>query len=139
MLERILVHIHNWFEHEVYTGEWEVTDGSLDLPFLLEGQYFRVVGSIFNNGLHKYPVEGLQNEKFKGEIWALAIPNELMELAEEIEEWNAKYGQYSLSPYQSESFGGYTYSKGSGSSDSVSFGGWQEAFKSRLNPWRKLS
>ena len=41
------------------------------------------------------------------------------------------------SPYVSESFGGYSYTKRSGS-DSGSVGGWQEAFKARLSPWRKL-
>ena len=43
------------------------------------------------------------------------------------------------SPYQSESFGGYSYTKASaGSSDSGEGITWQKKFKSQLNQWRKI-
>ena len=44
-----------------------------------------------------------------------------------------------MSPYMSESFGGYSYSKGA--SNTASGGSvvtWQDAFKTRLAPWRKI-
>ena len=50
---------------------------------------------------------------------------------------NLKYGEKSLSPYQSESFGGYSYTKASASNgDQVD---WKTVFRSRLNRWRKIS
>ena len=45
------------------------------------------------------------------------------------------------SPYQSESFDGYTYTIKSGSTSNSASGGltgWQAEFGSRLNQWRKM-
>ena len=103
-----------------------------------EGQYYRICGSVFNDGLHKYGDTGdkLQNETFTGTVWALAIPKTIVELAEEIEAWQAKNGEAAQNPYSSESFGGYSYSK---ATDATTGGPvtWQTAFRSQLNPWRK--
>lgn len=141
MLEKVLIHIHNWFEDSVRPGNWEVIGGSLDLPFLQEGQYYRITGSVFNDGLHKYPDNDLTDEQFSGIIYGLAIPKAVIELAQEIEEWETENKKMLDSPYQSESFGGYSYSKGSGveagGKDDPS-SGWQRHFMSRFTPWRKL-
>lgn len=139
MLERVLTHIHNWFEKNGRFGEWKISDGSLYLPFIQNGQYYRIIGSIFNDGLHLYPSDDLKDETFYGHIYGLAIPNQVIEISKEIEEWQEKNGDQSDSPFQSESFGGYSYSKGSDSSDSDGLSGWQKAFASKLSPWRKLS
>jgi hypothetical protein len=144
MLEQILDYIHNWFMVEIERGNFSVSDGSIDVaPELLQdGQYFRIVGSVFNDGLHQWPAEDLHDEaEFSGEIWALAVPEELVGIAAEIEEWNSTYGDAVLSPFQSESFGGYSYTRGSGglgvsSSPSPA---WASAFAPRLNRWRKLA
>lgn len=119
------------------SGKWEVSDGCIDLP-LLDGQYYRIVGSVFNDGLHQYPDNDLTDEVFSGNIYGLAIPKQLIEIANEIKDWQDKNGDAADSPYQSESFGGYSYSKASGSSGDGSLSGWQLAFASKLNPWRKL-
>ena len=66
------------------------------------------------------------------------IPKAVVELAGEIAAWQEKYGAVIDSPYTSESFGGYSYSKASGAGDSAGSGGWQAAFRARLNPYRKL-
>lgn len=141
MLEKVLTYIHNWFERAVIVDEWEIKDQSLDLSFLQDGQYFRIVGSVFNDGLHQYPADDLRDEKFRGAVWPLAIPRDLVELAGEIKEWDEKHGAEAASPYASESFGGYSYSlgsdvSGSGSEDPTN--GWQRAFMARLIPYRKL-
>lgn len=139
MLEQILTHVNNWFVVGIYDGEFTVEDGSITLPFLQDGQYFRVIGSVFNDGLHKYPTENLLDETFCGTVWALAIPPAVLSLSEDVQKWQEKHGDAVLSPYTSESFGGYAYTKASaGKPGTVGVAGWQDAFRSRLNDFRKL-
>ena len=137
MLEQVLRHLNNWFLVEIREGTFTVENGSITLPFLLTNQYFRIVGSVFNDGLHQYPAVDLTDETFTGSVWALAVPKAVIDLSVEIEAWQEKNGDASVSPYQSESFGGYSYSK---ATDSASGGAvtWQTAFRSRLNAWRKI-
>lgn len=136
MLETVLQNLNNWFlvPDGVHAGEFTVQGGQLTLPFLQTGQYFRVVGSVFNDGLHQYPVADLTDETFTGSVWALAVPKAVIELAEEIDAWQTKNGD--PGPFTSESFGGYSYSKATNASGMAV--GWQDVFKSRLNDWRKL-
>ena len=139
MLEQVLMHLKNWFlvPGGIHEGTYTIEDGGITLPFLANGQYFRICGSVFNDGLHQYPASDLKAETFEGNVWALAVPQAVIELAYEIESWQTKNGDASVSPYQSESFGGYQYSK---ATDSASGGAvtWQSAFRSRLSAWRKL-
>lgn len=141
-LEQILISIHNWFLRDVTAGEWEIKEGNVDLPNLQEGQYFRIIGSVFNDGLHQYPANDLQDETFTGQVWGLAIPKAMLELADEIEDWIKKYGESVSSPFNSESFENYSYSKasgtmGNGNADPAT--GWQREFMARLTPFRKLA
>ena len=139
MLEQVLMHLKNWFlvPGGIHEGTYTIEDGGITLPFLANGQYFRICGSVFNDGLHQYPASDLKAEAFEGTVWALAVPQAVIDLAAEIEAWQKKNGDASVSPYQAESFGGYSYSK---ATDSASGGAvtWQSAFRSRLNAWRKL-
>jgi hypothetical protein len=129
-----------------YYGTFSFQNGQLvsSEVSLKDGQYFRVIGSTFNDGVHTFPHdESLVDEDFTGSIWAMAVPPAVIALASEIEEWQNKYGGVDstlMSPYNSESFGGYSYSKsGGGSGDGTSLAGtWQGAFASRLNRWRKI-
>lgn len=139
MLEIVLRSIKNWFFREARTGTYTIAGGKLELPFLQQGQYFRIIGSVFNDGVHQYTDNlSLDDEKFTGEIWALAIPKALLNLVGEIEAWQKKNGEVSAGLYKSESFGGYSYTVkddvGSGGGDSS----WVGAFSSRLNQWRKI-
>ena len=139
MLEQVLMHLKNWFlvPGGIHEGTYTIEDGGIALPFLANGQYFRICGSVFNDGLHQYPASDLKAETFDGTVWALAVPQAVIDLATEIESWQTKNGDASVSPYQSESFGGYSYSK---ATDSANGGAmtWQTAFRSRLSAWRKL-
>ena len=139
MLEQVLMNIRNWFPVKggIYSGTFTIKDGVITLPFLADGQYFRICGSVFNDGLHQYNVLDLTDETFTGTIWALAIPKSVIELADEIQKWQEKNGEASVSPYQSESFGGYSYSKATDAEtrDAVT---WQSAFKKQLSAWRKI-
>ena len=136
MLEDVCGHLNNWFTEpeEIRSGTFTVEGGELDLPYLAEGQHFRIVGSVFNDGIHCYGMRKLISETFTGTVWAMKVPPALLDLVEEITVWQEKYGEAASGPYQSESFGGYTYTKVSvdGASD------WQSVFRKRLNRWRKL-
>lgn len=141
MLEEILRTCNNWFlvPYGIHTGTFSVEGGSIALPFLAEGQYFRVVGSVFNDGVYQYPpsVVELVDETFDGAIWALAIPKSVVDLAERVQEWNEKYQATATGPYQSESFGGYSYSR---ATDPKTGGAvtWKTAFADELSRLRKI-
>ena len=141
ILTELCQELRNWFcdeDSDVYEGTYTVENGKLSLPFLLNGQYFRIKGSVFNDGVQKYDENlELQDETFTGTIWAMKIPQAVLELADEIESWNEKNGEAVTSPYQSESWGGYSYSLKSGGAESGSIG-WKTVFASSLNRWRKL-
>jgi hypothetical protein len=106
MLEEILMYLNNWFLVSVNEGTYIIEDGSITLPFLVPGQYFRILGSVFNDGLHQYPADDLTDETFDGTVWALSVPKRIITLADEMAEWAAKNGVAGI--YQSESFGGYS-------------------------------
>lgn len=139
MLEQILEHLHNYFvvPNGVHEGVFTITDGKVELPFLQKGQYFRICGSVFNDGLHQY-TDGLAlhlaDETFDGTVWALAIPKSVLDLAAEIEAWEEKNA--AETPFVSESFGGYSYSRATNANGQPA--GWQDVFRARLNPYRKL-
>lgn len=139
MLEQILRHLNNWFwvRNGIHAGEFNVQDGRLTLPFLQTGQYFRVIGSVFNDGVYQYPASDMTDEVFDGAVWALAIPKSFLDLVGEIEAWQEKNGDSANSPFSSESFGGYSYSK---STDPTTGGAvtWETAFRKQLNQWRKI-
>ena len=136
MLEQVLQHLNNWFlvPDGIDTGEFIVQDGGITLPFLQTGQYFRVVGSVFNDGLHQYPAKDMTEETFDGAVWALAVPKSVISLADEIAAWDEKNGV--PGPYTSESFGGYSYGKATNTSGVAV--GWHDVFKGRLNTWRRI-
>ena len=129
--------LHNYFVKEKHTGTFTIENGSISLPFLLNGQHFRIVGSILNDGVWDYPCLGLIDESFRGEIWAMGIPPALIALLTEINEWIDKYGASAESPYQSESFAGYSYSKATGEKNKTAVK-WQTVFSSELSRWRKI-
>lgn len=142
MLERILTAINNWFPVEggIHSGTYTVKDGSIALPFLQNGQYFRIVGSVFNDGLHRYgpDMEALTDETFDGTIWALAIPKAVIDAAREAEAWFAKNGAVADSPFSSESFGGYAYAKDNTAAQSVASSGLPASIRARLKPYQRI-
>lgn len=141
MLETVLIHLKNWFvvPRGVHEGTYTIENSTLELPFLQDGQYYRICGSVFNDGLHKYGdiADALQNETFTGTVWALAIPKAVVDMAAKIEEWQTKNGDAVASPYQSESFGGYSYTKATDTTTGAA-ATWETVFRTQLNPYRKL-
>ena len=131
MLEQVLRHLNNWFLVDIHEGTFTVENGSITLPFLLTSQYFRIVGSTFNDGVYQYPEANLTDETFTGEIWAMRVPPAFIELSERIDAWTAKHAETLKTPYTSESFAGYSYTIAQNQSA-------MQIFSRELNKWRKL-
>lgn len=138
MLEQVLLSLRNWFVADKRTGRVRIEGGSLVPPAgldLKDDQYIRITGSTFNDGLHRWPCTGMTDEEFVGTVWALAVPRAVIDLADEIEAWQTEHAEELGSPYASESFGGYSYTRVGGDGSPIT---WRQQFKARLDPWRKL-
>lgn len=146
MLSTVCAEIKNYFTYagDKHFGDFAIVGGvitpSLDFPT----DYFRIVGSHKNDGVHK-TTDVLEDEgQFHGAIWIMSPPKDFLDLVAEIEAWQEKYGGVDsalMSPFQSESFGGYSYSKasgGSGLSGASSVPTWQSMYASRLNAYRRI-
>lgn len=139
MIDQVCAHIHNYFEIDpvtgqpmIYPGHYTIQNGGISIPFLRPGQYFRVFGSVFNDGVHQYGVDALDDEEFDGVIWEMRPPKPFIDLVAEITEWVEKYGDVATSPYQSENvIGVYSYTRASGTT-------WKQCFAARLAPWRRI-
>lgn len=133
MLEEIMREIHNFFPTRTYSGEFTIEDSIISPQCITEGQYIFIEGSVFNGGVHKYG-DKLVDEVFNGYITLLNPPSTFLSLVAEIEAYQAKYGD--ATPYTSESFGGYSYSKATGTNGAGL--SWADVFRKRLNAWRKI-
>ena len=106
--------------------------------FLQTNQYFRIVGSVFNDGVHKNPATGLQDETFKGALWVMAVPPSVITLNDEIDAWQTKFAGAASSPFSVESVTASSYSRTKATGDGLGSITWQKAFGARLGPWRKI-
>lgn len=125
MLEEILAYLHNWFIVDTQHGKFAVKDGILtgcSLP-LFDGQRVRISGSAAWDGVWTWhtggplcdsddkTTENRADEQFAGTLNSLGIPWELVKRSQEIKAWTLENAKTINSPYQSESFNGYSYSK----------------------------
>ena len=151
MLTEICQYLRNWFirdeDEDLLVDTFTISGGVLtdsdgNTLDLLEGQYYRIIGSVLNDGVHQFADSNdtLVDETFDGAVWFMAIPPVVISLVEEIEAWVSANSDAISSPYQSESFEGYSYSLKNGNSGTSAENGvtWQNQFKARLNPWRKI-
>ena len=142
MLTELCGSLHNWFVKsdddkliDTYIISGGVIAPSVDLQ---NGQYYRIIGSLFNDGVHKYgdDTDKLTDETFEGAIWKMYVPPEVISLSSSIDTWKTANAKAETSPYQSESFGGYSYSRKTGA-NGASFT-WEDAFATQIARWRKL-
>lgn len=149
MLTEICAELRNYFSYtkDRHPGQYKVVDGaivpirgSLDYPT----DYIAIFGSRANNGVHKLSEHDLVDEgEFHGAIWIMSPPKAFLDLAKEIDDWQKKYGgldSNAVSPYYSESFGGYSYTKNAGSTSrggATAASTWQTAYADRLNLYRR--
>lgn len=145
MLEQILMEIHNWFRvrdsvNGIHPGTYTIENGGIALPFLKDSQYFRIMGSLFNDGLHRYGPDmvALTDETFDGSVWALSIPKAVENAAAEAEAWMEKNAKAVDGPFSSESFGGYAYSKDTTTTDSVAAHGIPAHIWAKVKQYKRL-
>jgi len=145
-LTKVCEYLNNYFWRKKVSGKFIISEGALDVPSLQlkSGMYFRILGSDLNDGVYVYPPKAgeLKDEEFTGAVWSMVVPQTVIDLVTDIENWEKIYGGVDSpanSPYNSESFGNYSYSKGSASSSAVANGNtWQAVFGTRLAPFRRL-
>jgi hypothetical protein len=131
--------LRNYFVVGVHSGTYVVSGGAFPpQTYLQEGQYFRIMGSVFNDGVHRFPCDDLIDEEFDGEVWAMAVPRDAVALAEEVERYNAKVDEMLLveKGYTMESFGGYSYSLRVGAPAAMLE--WAARIRRGMNRWRKI-
>lgn len=147
MLTEICAEIRNYFslKEDRILGDFAVVDGAIAPEVSLEdNQYYRIIGSVFNDGVHKKGDTLIDEGVFHGAVWKMRVPQTVLDLSTEIAAWQAENGSAqsaNMSPFTSESFGGYSYSKSSGGSSGSGAGSsavtWQTMFAKRLNPYRR--
>lgn len=147
MLTEICAEIRNYFTYESdkHFGNFAIIDGLITPSFDIPTDYIRIVGSHKNDGVHKISDADLVDEgEFNGAIWVMSPPKAFLDLAAEIADWQAKNGgveSTAMSPFNSESFGGYSYSKSGGYATGGSLSGgvsWLSAYSTRLNIYRRF-
>lgn len=167
MLEQALNYLNNWFayEPETYRGRCSITDGVLACGLALrDGAYYHILGSRFHDGLYQHlvpaedvddadelvfasdeeeaepeeePIGNDVDEVFFGSVSLCALPSSFLDLIGEMEEWQTKYGEAVNGPYQSESFGGYSYSKSSGAATESGTATVWTQFAEALAPYKR--
>lgn len=145
MLTDLCDYLRNWFCRAQFFGRFKIENGVIKLyndgdMGLLNGQYIRIVRSVFNDGIWQYgeTIDGLQDEVFDGAVWALAIPHVVVDLADRIAEWKKQYYSVSKSPYSSENISASSYGYVKGSVESVKSMDWRIVFAEEIAPWRKI-
>lgn len=152
MLTDVCNFVHNYFEHTRHDGTYSISDGTIDLEGLVaSGQRFRIIGSAMNDGIYTYHDGAVYNddgneaiellpETFTGTIVGMSVPNAVIRIVDDINAWVEANRDALNSPYTSESFGGYSYTKATGvGANAGGVLGWQDVFRSRLNAYRKIA
>ena len=131
----IMKHIRNFFPipEDAVEGVITITDGQVQG---MGDGFVLIEGSRFNDGVFELPEFSLHDETFTGRITPLAPPADFLELCREIIDWQNENGTKTTGPFQSESFGGYSYTRATDNNGLAI--GWQDVFSKRLNVWRKI-
>ena len=144
MIGEICAEIKNYFtyDEDKHIGDWVISNGQISPIIDFPTDYIRIVGSRLNDGVHQVSEMQLADEEFHGGIWIMSPSKDFLNIAKEISDWKNKYlnvDSQAMSPFTSESFGGYSYSKSAGGDATNGNGAsWQSIFASRLNQWRKI-
>lgn len=149
MIGVICAEIKNYFTYadDQHIGDFEIIGGQITPVIDFSTDYIRIIGSRHNDGVHKVSdlVENpLVDEAFHGAVWVMSPPADFLALVAEIEAWQEANGgadSANMSPFASESFGGYSYTKASGASaesGGASVPTWQSTYAARLKQYRRV-
>lgn len=138
MIEEVCAEIKNYFTYECDKrfGTFRIENGQFVPSLVVPTDYIRIWGSHLNDGVHRLSDNDLVDEEFDGAVWIMSPPKAFLTLCEDIALWQAKNGavdSVAMSPFTSESFGGYSYTK---SADGT--GTWQSTFAARLKQYRRI-
>ena len=132
-LFELLTYLRNFFPGKKWEfSDFQITGGKIELPELWDGSHYLVEGSRRNDGIHVYGDNDLLPETFTGTVTELCIDKQLLKKWVSINNWCRENEKLIYSPYQSESFGGYAYTKTTVTTS------WKSVFADDLRPWRKL-
>lgn len=143
MLTEICAYLHNYFDYERHHGNITIVGGVIfcngNEIMLEEGQYF----ALFRNRIPLGVFNEVPPDKtFEGSVWLMDVPQAVLNADKWADEWMKQNGgadSASNSPFQSESFGGYSYNKGSNSNGKGGMSVFDNAqFNRMLYPYRKL-
>lgn len=139
MLNDVCLYLKNFFVKKIYKGSFTIKNGVLaPLDFLADVQFYRLVGSKFNDGVYKVGDSTLTDEVFDGAVWAMSVPPSVIALSAQIDDYEVKTQATLASPYISESYpNGYSYTKGT-KSGSDGFLSAFDVYASKLEPYRKI-
>lgn len=147
--------LRNWFDVDRHFGTFEIANGTIDLDFIREGQFYRLIGSrqdgvytvldnklkfiksISEDGQGGFDVDGIiaRDETFNGAVWELSFPINFLIFYSDMCGWETQYADKVNSPYQSESFGGYSGTLKTGANGILTV--WDN-FSSDLARWQKI-
>lgn len=135
----VMAETRNYFtRREVPPISGSITiSGGMVVSHEINAPYIYIKGSTFRDGLWEMAGKSLvgdnhPNETFDGCIWLLYPPRDFLALCEQVAEFEAKTPVGAL---QSESLEGYSYTRASGQNGLLT---WQEAYSSRLRPYRRM-
>lgn len=127
MLYEVMHSIRNFFIAESRTDYFEIKEGTIDLPFVFEGDLFIIEGSKRNDRkVYTYPATELKDEKFHGTVSLVTPPERLIQIAAEVK---AEVEKGKTPEWNAESFGNYSRS---------GYLGALGKYKDELKNWRKL-
>lgn len=131
----VMRHVNNFFLREAVEGVFTISGDGVLSP-AVDAPYIAVTGSMWHDGLYD-SVNALKNdheETFEGTVWAISPPAQFLALCKEIEAYEAK--NPTGAPV-SESFGGYSYSRGTSGQSGCAIT-WREAFADALRPYKRM-
>lgn len=126
---------HNYFDSadDAINGTFELTPDFVPKG-VVSGQYFRVIGSVFNDGVHKAGDADLAPETFTGMVQPMRVPPAFVALALTITEYDKTVP--AGGKYTSQSFNGWSGTLATGA-DGLPVSG-VERYRKEINRWRKI-
>lgn len=132
--------LRNYFIHDydddIYLDIYTISDGAITpFDFIETDQYFRIVGSMFNDGVYKNTTSlELVDEVFTGAVWAMYVPPNFLVIVAEADAYLTANPDSTIT---SESFGGYSYNKASGNNGGL-LSYLPKSISDKLKVYRKL-